>query len=329
MPATDVDDAQKISDEDSVGHLENVPVASIIANLRNPRKTFDPRTIERLAASLEEIHLQVPVTVYRDQTPGTSNFILLDGERRFRAAKMINWDTIPALVVKAPSANENAVRMFNIHMLREEWREIETAWALEQIMEETGITLDRDLQRMTGLSPDRIKNMKRVLAFPKSYQQKVADGELSYQFLVELDKNVLSRQRQSRQLGETDPIISLSVPELRDVFLRKYSDGVESDIVELRRVATLFDTAKNQGKVAERARAALRTLVTEPAATIEEAYELGAAASVELKRVIRDLVALPGRVVDLLESGIDTDQRLEVVAAVRAACERLSRVAGA
>lgn len=308
-----------------LGNLLEVRVDQIRPNPRNPRQTFDPKTIERLAASIEEIGLQVPITVYPD--PDHANgYILLDGERRFRATKLINKPIIPALVVSAPDASENAVRMFNIHMLREEWREIETAWALEQIMEETGKQTDRDLQKLTGLSTDRIRNMKRVLTFPKSLQQKVARGELPFQMLVELDKNVLSRRRQEQKIEGGEPILPVSVPELRDIFLRKFTDGPESDIVDLRRVGTLFDTAKRTGKVAERARGALQSLISAPEMTIQEAYEIGAASSVELGKMLRDIAALPSRLEDLVEGGLDEDQRREVLSSVQELQRKLASV---
>jgi ParB-like chromosome segregation protein Spo0J len=251
--------------------------------------------------------------------------VLLDGERRLRAAKQINRETIPALVVPRPSSKDNAVRMFNIHMLREDWREIETAWALEEIMKETGIREDRDLQHLTGLSVDRIRNMKRVLDFPKSWQQRVEREELPYQLLVELDKNVLSRRRQELA-QDSDPVLELSVPELRDVFLKKYVEGVETDVVDLRRVGTLLDTARSDGKVALRARSALQSLVANPDATIEEAYEIGAASSVELSKVMRDVSALPGRLGDLLSSRLDSEQRREVTRALRELQRQLNQL---
>jgi ParB/RepB/Spo0J family partition protein len=308
-----------------LGSLSEVPVDKIRPNPRNPRQTFDPRTIERLANSIEEIGLQVPVTVYPDPQHA-GGYILLDGERRFRATKLINRPLIPALVVRAPEASDNAVRMFNIHMLREDWREIETTWALEQIMEETGKQADRDLQKLTGLSMDRIRNMKRVLSFPKALQEKVGRGELPFQMLVELDKSVLSRRRQEQKADQGDPVLPLSVPELRDVFLKKFTDGPESDIVDLRRVGTLFDTAKKSGKVAQRARTALQSLITEPQMTIQEAYEVGAASSVELGKILRDIAALPSRLDDLIDGGLDEDQRKEVRSAVKVLSEKLSEI---
>lgn len=308
---------QQGSKEPPVGRLEQILIDQIGRNERNPRQTFRQRTIEQLATSLEDIGLQVPITVYESQSGSTSTYTLLDGERRYRAAKLINWETIPALIVPEPSENENAVRMFNIHMLREEWEEIETAWAIEQIMSETGIENDRELRNLTGLSIDRIRNMKRVLAYPKSIQEKVSGGDLPYQLLVELDKNLLSKRRQEIKSGTEEMVLDLGVTQLRDIFLKKYIDKVEKDIVDLRHVGTLFDTARGEGRIAERAQAALSKLVSNPEATIEEAYEVGAASTVELSKVMRDIVAFPGRLSDLLEGHLDSGQRRDLATATK------------
>jgi ParB family chromosome partitioning protein len=316
-------DGNRKSPSPPVGKLQNIKVDDISRNERNPRQTFDQDRIEKLAASLEEIGLQVPITVYANGANKKHAYTLLDGERRLRAAKLINWESIPAIVVAPPSRRENAIRMFNIHMLREEWEEIETAWALEQIMEETGTSNDRELQRLTGLTIDRIRNMKRVLDFPQSIQEKVAEGELPYQLLVELDKNVLSRKRQEDKSAD-EPVMALSAAKLRDTFLQKYLSDVEKDVVELRKVGTLYDTALGEGKVADRARAALDKLVGDPQATIEDAYDAGAASSVELTKVLRDVAALPERVGDLLDSALEPDQRAQVLEALLSLQKRLT-----
>lgn len=308
-------DTNKASRAPVTGTLKEIRVDEIEPNERNPRETFEPTKIEQLAASLETIGLQVPITVYENPSKRKKPYVLLDGERRFRAAKLINWEKIPALIVPLPSPRENAVRMFNIHMLREDWEEIETAWALEHIIDETGETSDRELQELTGLSIDRIKNMRRVLEFPRSLQEKVARGELKYQFLVELDKNVLSKNKVKKR--NQKPVVESSTSELRDVFIKKFAEGVETDLVSLRKVGTLFDTAKGEGKVAQRAKAAIVKLVSKPAVTIEEVYEVGAASSVEIDRVLRDMANLPSRIKVVVSGELEENQRKQVEDAIR------------
>jgi len=315
----------KSSTKDTVGELKDIPIDLIAPNESNPRQTFDERAIERLAASIEEVGLLVPITVYENTRTAKTSYTLLDGERRFRAAKLVNRPTIPALVVPKPNPRDNAVRMFNIHMLREDWEEIETAWALEHIMERTGITSERELHDLTGLSVDRIRNMKRVLEFPRGMQERVARGEIKYQMLVELDKNVLSRDPGRGGKRGEKAVLDLSASQLRDVFLAKYETGIESDIVDLRKVGTLIDTARGTGKIAKRAQSALTKLVSRPQATIEEAYEIGAASSVELTKVLRDMSGLPGRVDDLLATVKEEESRHQVATALREVIRRLEK----
>ncbi len=317
MPAT--------KPSNTVGELKEISLNLIERNEGNPRLTFEERAIERLANSIEEIGLLVPITVYVGRKNARKPYTLLDGERRFRAARQINKPTISALVVPRPSPKENAVRMFNIHMLREDWEEIETAWALEHIMEQAGITKDRELHELTGLSVDRIRNMKRVLQYPRALQERVGRGELKYQMLVELDKNILSREPGKTSKKGKKAVLDMSTSQLRDVFLQKYETGVESDIVDLRRVATLIDTARGEGKVAKRAQKALVKLVTKPQVTIEESYEIGAASSVELSKILRDLNGLPGRVDDLLGTVKHREERDQVAHALRTVIRRLQK----
>jgi adenine-specific DNA-methyltransferase len=79
------------------GRLKLIRVDEVTRNERNPRQTFDPARIEQLAASLQEIGLQVPIRVYENPKSKRFPYVLLDGERRFRAAKLNNWETIHGL----------------------------------------------------------------------------------------------------------------------------------------------------------------------------------------------------------------------------------------
>lgn len=308
------DPARKIGSVLQPADARYLPIApdKIRANEDNPRLFFDNETIERLAESIRIEGILVPITVYEQKT-GETTHVLLDGERRWRAAKLINLATIPAWVVPKPSGVQNAVRMFNIHMLREEWSEIAVATALENLIEELGTDSPEELHRITGLSRDRIRNIKIVLAFPKSERQRVMNGELSFNYLVELDKNVLGKLRRE---GQTN-LLGAKEAEVRTKFIRKYLDEVDTDPVALRQVGKLIDTAALGGRVGGRAKSALRQLIDEPKMTVDEAYEAGAAASVELRRVMRDVDELPSRIEIVMRSSIDQSEAKEFRVALK------------
>jgi len=292
---------------------------NIRANPKNPRMFFHEETIERLAESISQKGILVPLTVYEDKS-GSKTHVLLDGERRWRAAKLINLPSVPAWVIPKPSGVENTVRMFNIHMLREEWDELAIAWALEALMKELDTDSPEELHKRTGLSRDRIRNIKILLAFPKSEQRRVAAGKLSFNYLVELEKNVLGKLRK----GEDD-LLGASEPDVRSAFIKKYLTDVDTDPIALRQVGKLIDTARLDGSVGKRARNALQKLLSDPKMTVEEAYDLGAAASVELRRVMRDMEELPGRLEVLLNSQIDETE----AKAFRTALRKLNKAIAA
>jgi len=293
----------------------SVAPAHIRANPHNPRMFFDDETIEQLADSIKQKGILVPLTVYEDKT-GQSTHVLLDGERRWRAAKLINMPSVPAWVIPKPSGVENTLRMFNIHMLREEWDELAIAWAFEELMKELKTDSVEELRKATGLSSDRIRNIKILLAFPKAEQRRVADGKLSFNYLIELEKNILRKLRKA-----DDDVMGAKEKEVRSAFIKKYLTDVDTDPIALRQVGKLIDTARLEGSVGTRAKSALQRLMSDPQMTVEEAYEMGAAASVELRRVMRDMEELPGRVDVVLQSQIDATEMRDF----RSALRRLSK----
>lgn len=290
---------------------ESLSPQKIRANPENPRMFFHDDTIEQLAESIKLEGVLVPITVYEDKH-GTTTHVLLDGERRWRAAKLINLPEVPAWVIPKPTGTENMVRMFNIHMLREEWDELPIAWAIEKLMEETKVEGVEELHKMTGLSRDRLRNIKILLAFPRDKQRLVAEGKLSFNYLVELQKNVLTKLAKTN-----DDLLGRKQNVVRDAFITKYLDDVDTDPIALRQVGKLIDTARQDGNVGTRARQALQKLVTERTMTVDDAYELGAAASVELRRVLRDMEQLPERLAVVSKSRLDPSEAKTFKAALR------------
>ena len=324
-PAQLEPDVQEISADESHAPL-NIPPNDVKPNPRNPRKSFPQKRIESLAESIAEVGVLVPLTVYEDpdEESGT-RYVLLDGERRLRAASLNNEPTVPAWLIKKPESNAaNTLRMFNIHLMRDEWGDMATALALKDLMAETGESSDTELSRMTGLSKDIIKNMKRVLAFPESWQKRVLDDEVPFNLLVELDKAVLTKKKDKKKADFT----GLSTKQLRDFFLKKYDQGVVTDVVSLRKVGTLIDTSikpENHARMRERAKDALDQLLNEEL-SIEDAYQYGAAGSVEIKQILRDMDNLPGRLRDVAEFELDEEDRERLREALKRLQQSVTKV---
>ena len=154
--------------------LQELPVASIEPNRRQPREHFDEETLASLAASIREVGVLQPVLV---RELGEGNFELIAGERRWRAARRAGLQTIPALVRVADDAGalEQAL-VENLH--RQDLNALEEAAAYQQLIEDLGLTHDEVATRV-GKSRAAVTNTLRLFQLPANVQRMVADAQLS------------------------------------------------------------------------------------------------------------------------------------------------------
>jgi len=248
--------------------LENIEVSKIKPNEANPRLHFPEEEIERLSQSIAKEGILVPVVVY----PENGYFRLIDGERRFRCALDLGLERVPAVITEAPDPRSNLVRMFNIHMVREPWKDMPTAWALEKLIEETGVTSDRELSDITGLSTEIIKRLRHALELPDEYQDYIDKGTIPLNFFWELKRYVIGplgtrRPGLAQEFGER---------EVLDAFVEKRLSGLITDVISLRKVAAIIRIAEREVDDPTEPSVlddTLRELVRNDEYTIDDAYQ--------------------------------------------------------
>lgn len=116
---------QQLREQLASGGVLEVPLEQIDRNLEQPRQTFTSESIGMLARSLESDGQQEPVILI-EQANG--RYLLFDGERRWRSAKQLNWETIKAVVIPEPAALHRRVLLANLH--RENLNPLDLAEAL-------------------------------------------------------------------------------------------------------------------------------------------------------------------------------------------------------
>lgn len=154
--------------------LLEVPVASILPNVKQPRQVFDEDALAELKTSIQEVGVLQPIVV-RELEP--DKYELVMGERRWRAAQAVGQETIPAIVRQ--TRDDEMLRdalMENIH--RVNLNPLEEAAAYQQLLEEFGATHE-ELGRRIGRSRPQITNTIRLLNLPAPVQRRVAAGVLS------------------------------------------------------------------------------------------------------------------------------------------------------
>ncbi len=161
-----------ISDEESVATLR---LSDIEPNKNQPRKSFDNDALKQLADSIAEHGVIQPLIVR--SLPG-GNYVIIAGERRWRAAKMAGLSEIP-VVIRDDISDEQAAQIAMIENLqRENLNPIEEALGYKEIIDKYGLTQDK-LARALGKARSSIANSLGLLSMPNGVQELLRQGLLS------------------------------------------------------------------------------------------------------------------------------------------------------
>jgi ParB family chromosome partitioning protein len=159
---------------DPAGDLRQLPVDLIGPNPRQPRRGFDEAGIAALADSVRERGVLQPVLV-RPVAGGT--YELIAGERRWRAARLAGFDTVPALVRPHDDAASLELAVIE-NMAREDLSPVEEARACALLVDELGLTRE-DVGRRVGRSRVAVSNLLRLLDLPDEALDLLAGGHLT------------------------------------------------------------------------------------------------------------------------------------------------------
>lgn len=155
------------------GSICEIPVAQIFPNPNQPRREFDPVALQELSDSIRELGIVQPITL-RDQ--GDGSYLIIAGERRWRASQMAGLTSIPAYVRTVD--DENMMEMALIENIqREDLNALEIALAYQHLMEQYDLTQER-LSERVGKNRSTITNYLRLLKLPATIQMGLKDRRL-------------------------------------------------------------------------------------------------------------------------------------------------------
>lgn len=164
---------QPPAQEDRAKPLE-LAVDRIRPNPRQPRKSFDPASLEELASSIRSHGVLQPIVV-REAVEG---YELISGERRWRAARSVGLRAIPAVVRPGVRDDEMLELALVENVQRQDLDAIDRARGFKEMMEVLGITQEAVAQKV-GLQRATVTNHIRLLELPPQVQESVGRGLLS------------------------------------------------------------------------------------------------------------------------------------------------------
>jgi ParB family chromosome partitioning protein len=202
--------------------INEVPLDQIEPNPNQPRREFDPETLQDLANSIREIGIVQPITL---RQTADDRYQLISGERRWRASQMVGLSTIPAYIRKIN--DENVMEMALVENIqREDLNAIEIALAYAHLLENEGMTQEKVSERV-GKSRVAVANYLRLLKLPAQVQMALQKKEIDMghaRALVALDSP-------SQQLKVFDQIRKngMSVRQVEEL-VKKLKNGEDVNI---------------------------------------------------------------------------------------------------
>jgi ParB family transcriptional regulator, chromosome partitioning protein len=157
-----------------LGPGQEIPVALVHPNPRQPRTRFDDTALEELAESVRENGILQPLLV-RPRPAG--GYEIVAGERRYRAALKAGLRHVP-VVVRQLTDDETLALALIENLIREDIGPLETARAFQRLMEDFGWTQE-EMGRRVGKSRSAVANALRLLKLPDPIQLSLEQGELT------------------------------------------------------------------------------------------------------------------------------------------------------
>ncbi len=156
------------------GEFARIPIADISPNPSQPRARFDDDALSALAESIGAIGLLQPVVVTESEEGG---FVLIAGERRWRAAKRAGLSEIPAVIRQEGEVGSLTEALIE-NLQREDLTPLEEASAYQQLLSDQEITHEEIASRV-GKSRSAITNTIRLLQLPATIQGMLERGEIN------------------------------------------------------------------------------------------------------------------------------------------------------
>ena len=152
----------------------SILMSKIKPNPNQPRKNFEDKSLKQLAQSIEEKGLISPITVKQVD----SKYIIVAGERRYRAHKLLNKKKILAYVIDAESNKDIMYMALIENIQREDLNPIEEAKGYKYLQDnlESSIT---EIAKTVGKSRPAVSNALRLLKLPNEIQDSILKGEIN------------------------------------------------------------------------------------------------------------------------------------------------------
>ena len=154
-----------------MNQMAQIAINKIIPNPTQPRTQFDDEALNELADSIRQLGIIQPITVKRNDD---GNYIIISGERRWRASQIVGLEQLPAYVREADDENLHAMALVE-NIQRQDLNAIEIALSMQRLIEECGLTQEQMADKV-GKKRSTVSNYMRLLNLPNEVQLALKEG---------------------------------------------------------------------------------------------------------------------------------------------------------
>ncbi|MBE6196801.1 MAG: ParB/RepB/Spo0J family partition protein [Rikenellaceae bacterium] len=158
-----------------MNEMAELAIDEIVPNPQQPRTQFDEEALQELADSIRQLGVIQPITVRERNAEG--RYIIISGERRWRAARRAGLKSLPAYIREADDENLHAMALVE-NIQRQDLNAIEIALGMQRLIEECHLTQDA-LSEKVGKKRSTVANYMRLLKLPSEVQLALKEGLIS------------------------------------------------------------------------------------------------------------------------------------------------------
>ena len=157
-----------------MSRMAEIAIDQIIPNPTQPRTEFDEEALEELADSIRQLGIIQPITLSKGDD---GRYIIISGERRWRAAQRAELKTLPAYIREVDDEQLHAMALVE-NIQREDLNAIEIALGMQRLIEECHLTQEA-LSERVGKKRSSVANYLRLLKLPAEVQLAIKEGLIS------------------------------------------------------------------------------------------------------------------------------------------------------
>ena len=225
-----------------MSEMAEVAISAIEPNPLQPRTLFDDEALGELSTSIAQLGVIQPITI---KPNGNGKYIIISGERRWRAAKMAGLENIPAYIREVDDENLHAMALVE-NIQRENLNAIEIALGMKRLVEECGLTQEAMAVKV-GKKRSTVSNYMRLLSMPSEVQLALKEGIISMGHAkaiggLELEqqlkalKKCIKKSLSVRQTEELARKMADTTPKSENTDDEEYPESYSRLVMELERI---------------------------------------------------------------------------------------------